>query len=162
MSEERMTARDLSIVVVSHNHRGVIETCFDSLFSLPDRASFETLLIDNTCADGTADWVEEHYPQVKVHRNAARRGFAANTNAGMRMLERGRYVLLLNPDVISIAGMLDRLVGFMDEHADAGIAAPRLFHVDGTRQPNCRRYPTPGMLAMRALRMDELWRSPQV
>jgi GT2 family glycosyltransferase len=162
MSEKRMTTLDFSIVVVSHNHRGVIEKCFDSLYSLPDRASFEALLIDNTCTDGAADWVEQHYPRVKVHRNAARHGFAANANTGMRMLERGRYVLLLNPDVTSIAGLLDRLVDFMDAHADAGIAAPRLFHADGTRQPNCRRFPTPAMLAMRALRMDELWRSSQV
>ena len=153
---------DLSIVVVSHNHRGAIEKCFESLYSLPDRASFETLLIDNTCEDGTADWVEQNYPQVQVHRNRTRRGFAANANAGMKWLSRGRYVLLLNPDVISIAGVLDGLVAFMDRHPEAAIAAPRLFYADGTSQPNCRRFPTPVTLAQRALRLDALWKTPQL
>ena len=47
-----MTAVDLSVVIVNHNHRSVIEKCFESLYSLPDHASFETILIDNTCRDG--------------------------------------------------------------------------------------------------------------
>lgn len=160
MSQSGIT--DLSIVVVNHNHRGVIEKCFDSLFALPDRVSLEVILIDNACADGTAAWVGERYPQVMVHRNSQRRGFAANANTGMRALGHGRYVMLLNPDVISIAGLLERLVAFMDEHPEAGIAAPRLYHADGTLQPNCRRVPSPVTLALRALRIDEIWKGPRV
>jgi hypothetical protein len=38
--------------------------------------------------------------------------------------------------------LLDGLVGFMDGHPRAGIAAPQLFNDDGTFQPNCRRVPT--------------------
>src|SRR5689334_25228794 len=106
MSQSGVTRLDLSIVVINHNHRGVIEKCFDSLFTLPDHASFEVALIDNACADGTAEWVRESYPEVVVHCNSERRGFAANANTGMRALGRGRYVMLLNPDVISIAGVL--------------------------------------------------------
>ena len=70
--------------------------------------------------------------------------------------------MLLNPDVMAIPGLLDRLVAFMEEHPDAGIAAPQLFHDDGTLQPNCRRFPTPGTLALRALRIDEIWKGPRM
>jgi GT2 family glycosyltransferase len=157
-----MKAVHLSIIVVNHNHRPVIEKCFRSLYALPDRASFEVLLIDNACADGTVEWVRAHYPQVLVRRNPVPRGFAANANAGIRELTRGRYVLLLNPDVIAIPSLLDRLVAFMDDHPETGIAAPRLFYEDGTPQPNCRRFPTAGTLALRALRIDEVWRSPRL
>lgn len=162
MHENRVTAVDLSVVIVSHNHRRVIENCFASLFSLPDRATFEMALIDNTCADGTAAWVAARYPQVIIRRNQAPLGFAANVNAGLRMLSRGRYALLLNPDVVAIPGLLDRLLAFMDAHPRAGVAAPQLFNDDGTIQPNCRRFPTPGALALRALRVDEAWKIPRV
>ncbi len=162
MSEIGVTAVDLSVVIVNHNHRPVIEKCIASLYSLPDGASFEVTLIDNTGTDGTAGWVAEHYPRVAIQRNAVRRGFAANANAGMRAPRRGRYTLLLNPDVICLPGLLDRLVEFMDGHPQAGIAAPQLFHEDGTRQPNCRRFPTPGMLALRALCVDEIWKTAAV
>jgi GT2 family glycosyltransferase len=151
---------DLSVVIVNHNHRPVIEKCFESLHSLPDRATFEVMLIDNACADGAATWVAKNYPQVMVHRNSACRGFAANVNAGIRALGGGRYVLLLNPDVICIPGLLDRLVSFMDEHPDTGIAAPQLFYPDGTVQPNVRRFPRPATLALRALHIDAVWKSP--
>src|SRR5437879_984934 len=50
----------------------------------------------------------------------------------------------------------------MDRNQEAGIVAPQLFHEDGTRQPNCRRFPTPGTLALRALRADEIWKTPPV
>jgi len=157
-----MKAADLSVVIINHNHRPAIEKCFQSLYSLPDRTPFEVVLIDNACADGTVEWVRAHYPQVFVRRNLMRRGFAANANAGIRALAGSRYVLLLNPDVIAIPGLLDRLVAFMDDHPRAGIAAPRLFYDDGTPQPNCRRFPTAGTLAMRALHIDEVWKSPRL
>ncbi len=162
MHENGVKAVDLSVVIVNHNHRPVIETCFTSLYSLPDRATFEVSLIDNACTDGTVDWVSARYPQVVIRRNPAARGFAANANAGMRAVSRGRYALLLNPDVTAIPGLLDRLVAFMDEHPQAGIAAPQLFNDDGTIQPNCRRFPNPLALALRALRVDEVWRTPRV
>jgi hypothetical protein len=154
-----MTPVDLSVVIVNHNHRPVIEKCFESLYSLSDRVTFEVMLIDNACSDGTARWVAQNYERVMVHRNSARRGFAANANAGIRALGHGRYVLLLNPDVICIPGLLDHLVSFMDQHPETGIAAPRLFYPDGTVQANVRRFPSPATLAVRALHIDAVWKS---
>ena len=162
MSEKDVTAVDVSVVIVNHNHRPVIEKCFESLYSLPDHASFETILIDNTCRDGVSEWVAENYPRAEIRRNTVRRGFAANANTGMRELRRGRYALLLNPDVICLPGLLDRMVEFMDNEPRAAIAAPKLSHPDGTPEPNCRRFPTPGILAARALRIDKFWQSPDM
>jgi len=161
MPEIGVTAVDLSVVIVNHNHRPVIEKCIASLHALPDRTSFDVTLIDNTPADGAADWVAAHYPRTAIRRNVVRRGFAANANAGMRAAG-SRYALLLNPDVTCLPGLLDRLIDFMDRHPETGIAAPQLFHEDGTRQPNCRRFPTPGTLAIRALRADEIWKTSHV
>jgi GT2 family glycosyltransferase len=150
---------DVSVVIISHNHRETIEQCIESLYSLPGRAAFEALLIDNTGTDGAVERVAMRFPQIIIRRNGARRGFAANANAGMAALPRGRYVLLLNPDVICAAGMLDRLVEFLDANPMAAIAAPQLYDPDGTLQPNARRFPTLGTLAWRALRVDALWKS---
>ena len=47
MSKIGVTAVDLSVVIVNHNHRPVIEKCVESLYSLPERATFEVVLIDN-------------------------------------------------------------------------------------------------------------------
>lgn len=157
-----MTTMDVSVVIINHNHRRVIETCIESLFALPDRATFEVMLIDNTSSDGTAEWVADRFPQVMIRQNKVRRGFAANANAGIDALVRGRHVLLLNPDVICAAGMLDRLVARLDSHPEAAIAAPQLYYPDGTMQPNVRRFPTPAALASRALHIDAVWKNRAV
>jgi len=159
MSGAGMTTPDVSVIIVNHNHRPVIETCLHSLHALPDRASFQLTLIDNTCGDGTAEWTSDHYPDVMVRRNRVCRGFAANVNAGVRQSTRSPYVLLLNPDVICMPGLLDRLVAFLDAHPHAAIVAPQLRDPDGAVQPNVRRFPTPAALALRALRVDTLWKS---
>ena len=157
-----MNTPDISIVIVNHNHRKVIDKCLASLYALPDSVAFEVTIIDNTGTDGTADWAAQNYPQVAIRRNTVRRGFAANANAGIRESAGGRYVLLLNPDVICIAGLLDQLVVFLDAHPEAAIAAPQLYYPDGAMQANVRRFPTPGALALRVLRVDALWKSPGV
>ena len=56
----------------------------------------------------------------------------------------GRHVLLLNSDTIVRPDTLRTLVGFMDDHPDAGAAGCRINNPDGTLQLDCRRsFPTP-------------------
>ena len=129
---------DLSVVIVSHNHLAVLKNCLTSLYSFGWNVSFEVLVIDNTCTDGTSDWVRHHYSQVRVVQNEIPLGFAANINRGIQSQANSRYVLLLNPDTECLPGMLDELVGFMDCNADVGIAGPMLLNMDGTLQPSCR------------------------
>jgi GT2 family glycosyltransferase len=58
--------------------------------------------------------------------------------------------------------VLDGLVGFLDAHPEAAIAAPQLYYPDGTMQSNARRFPAPATLAMRALHVDVVWKSRAV
>ena len=38
---------------------------------------------------------------------------------------------------------IEELLKFMEDHPEAGAAGPTLLYPDGTRQPSCRRFPTP-------------------
>jgi N-acetylglucosaminyl-diphospho-decaprenol L-rhamnosyltransferase len=69
------------------------------------------------------------------------RGFAAGNNVGLR-LARGRYVLLLNPDVEVTHGTLTDLVQAMDERPDVGLASVIQRAADGSLQPSIRRFPS--------------------
>ncbi len=151
---------DLSIVTVSHNQLPLIEKCLASLYSISWTSSFEMVVVDNACSDGTAEWTAAHYPHIKVIRNNLPQGYAANANMGMRAQKNGRYVLLMNPDVECLPGLIDGLVGFMDERPDVGIAGPMLLNTDQTLQPSCRRFSTPGSILVRGLHLDGLlWKS---
>lgn len=150
---------DLSIVTVSHNHLFLIRKCLTSLYSTPWRITFETVLVDNVCTDGTSEWVRRNHAQVKIVRNEIRKGYPANGNIGIRAQQNGRYVLMLNPDIVCFPGLLDKLVAFMDAHPDVGIAGPKLLNPDMTIQPSCRRFSTPLALLARGLHLDGLFRN---
>ena len=150
---------DLSVIVVSHNHARFLPACLGSLRGVADRLAMEVFLIDNCSTDNSARVAREHFPDVQVVRNQKRRGFAANTNAGIRRTQ-GRYVALLNPDTAVQAGAFETLVEYMDAHPNVGICGPQLRFPDGTIQPSCRRFPTwRSVLARRTPLRSFLWNS---
>lgn len=153
---------DLSIVTINHHHRGIIEKAIESLLALPDKVSLEVLVIDNTPEDGLIQWLNGRFSNVSGRANATPTGYAANANLGLRTAVAGRYAMMLNPDVICFPGMLDKLVAFLDNHPQVGIAAPKLLNMDGSLQPSCRRFPTPVTLAVRFLRLEKVFPAKMV
>ncbi len=149
---------DLSIVVVSHNQIELVRKYLPSLFTVPTSATFEVLIIDNTCSDGTADWVSENLPQVQIIRNNVPKSYAENMNQGMRELVNGRYFVVCNPDIKVLPGLWDEAVKFMDNNADVGLIGPQLLNPDHTVQLSCRNFSTPLTLLIRGLHIDSLLR----
>jgi GT2 family glycosyltransferase len=149
---------DLSIVVINHHHRGIIEKCIESLVALPDKVSIEVLVIDNTPADGLTEWLDGRFHGVSARANRVPMGYAANANLGLRTAVCGRYAMMLNPDVICFPGLLENLVAYMDSHPLAGVAGPKLLNAGGSLQPSCRRFPTPLTLGARFLRLENVFR----
>lgn len=145
---------DLSITVVSHGHRHMLERYFASIFDSTSRIGVEVLLIDNTGADDAAGWVARRFPQARARRNDRPQSFAANFNAGVRELRRGRYVATVNPDVRCLPGLFDAAVAFMDANPDVALMGPQLLNPDGSLQPSCRRFPTPLVTLIRGARLD--------
>ena len=54
----------------------------------------------------------------------------------------GRYIALVNPDVIVFPECLDALVDFLDQNPKVGNVGPRVLNPDMTLQSTCRRFPT--------------------
>jgi N-acetylglucosaminyl-diphospho-decaprenol L-rhamnosyltransferase len=71
-------------------------------------------------------------------------GFTGGNNVILRpalaSADRPEYVLLLNADTIVHANALRRLVDFMDEHPQVGIAGSRLQYPDGVPQRSAFRF----------------------
>lgn len=126
---------DLSITIVSYNTLKLTGQCLESIYSNTEGISLAVTVVDNASSDGSAEYIREKFPQVNVICNAENLGLAAATNQGLALCE-SRYVMALNSDTVVGKGTLRRLVAFMDEHADAGGATPRLVLPDGGRHPD--------------------------
>jgi GT2 family glycosyltransferase len=85
--------------------------------------------------------VRENFPQVRIIANAENVGFVRANNQAIADCQ-GRYVLLLNSDVLVLPGSLAKSVQFMDEHSNVGIAGVRLLNPDGTFQASYTPFPT--------------------
>lgn len=132
---------DVSVITVSHNHRLYLDRCLTALANQGGSLSLEIFVVDNASQDGTADFVREHFPQVRLLAERVRRGFSANNNLAIRRSQ-GRYILLLNPDTEAAPTALEQLVHFMDTHPEVGVCGPQLRFPDGSVQPSCRAFPT--------------------
>lgn len=135
-------APDLSVIFVSYNSRALLDTCLRALPGALGGRSFDVVVADNASSDGSADMVEDAWPQVRLVRMSANVGFARAVNRAHAGAS-GRHVLLLNPDTMPEPGSLGVLVGFLDAHARAGVVAPQLLNSDGSDQGTARAFPTP-------------------
>jgi GT2 family glycosyltransferase len=132
---------DISVVIVGWNAKRYLELCLDSLVKAPPRRSMEVFVVDNASTDGTCEMIEAKYPWVKLIKSAENLGFSRGNNVAIRQCQ-GRYIALVNPDVIVFPGCLDALADFLDQNRGVGNVGPRVFNPDMSMQSTCRRFPT--------------------
>jgi GT2 family glycosyltransferase len=101
----------------------------------------EVLVVDNASTDGSAEMIEAEFPWVKLIKSAVNLGFAKGNNVAIRQCQ-GRYIALVNPDVIVFPGCLDALADFLDQNPKVGNVGPRVLNPDMSMQSTCRRFPT--------------------
>jgi len=116
--------RKISVVCVTFNSSNFIRQCLDSL-NAQSFKDFETIIIDNASADGTADIISKEYPGYRLIRNEKNAGYCAAQNQGIRLSE-GKYILTLNPDIILDKDFLSSLYRSAGSHPDAGSLASKL------------------------------------
>jgi hypothetical protein len=148
----------LAIILINHNHGDLIKRTINSLGQLPDECPFHLFVVNNLPDPGLTEWLREGFPSVTRIENSVSRGFSANVNGVIRDHAWFPLYLLLNPDVVCLPGVLDRLISTMTQDDTIGIAGPRLLNMDGTVQPSARRFPNLPALVVRALHLDGLFR----
>jgi GT2 family glycosyltransferase len=135
------TSVDISVVIVAWNARRYLELCLDSLVKAPPRRSMEIVVVDNASTDGSVEMVEGKFPSVKLIKSSENLGFAKGNNVAIRQCQ-GRYIALVNPDVIVFPGCLDALADFLDRNPKVGNVGPKVLNPDMSMQSTCRRFPT--------------------
>lgn len=135
-----MNSPDVSVLLVSWNTSAETERSLASLPAAAGSLRYETIVVDNGSADGSARWLEAR-SDLTLIANDTNRGFAAAVNQGYGAA-RGRLVLLLNSDVVLNPGALETLVRFLDDHPRAAGVAPLYLNPDGSVQQHYMDLPT--------------------
>ncbi len=114
----------VSIVIVTWNGRHLLEKCLPSVVAT-DYPDLEIIVADNASTDGTATWLAEQYPEVKVVRHPENWAFCRGNNEAIPYCT-GDYILLLNNDIEVPANWLTPLVRRMEQTPRLGALQPKL------------------------------------
>lgn len=138
---------DLSIITVGFKSKSFLEALLPTVLASRGTLALEMFVIDNASNDGTIESLRAVYGEEKdgvrfsFIQNTENLGFAKANNQGIRA-SKGRYVLLLNPDMRLEKDTLTNAVAWMDEHPHVALAGPRLVDKEGNVVPHVRRFPT--------------------
>ena len=140
---------DVSIVVVTYNSFDTIKECIDSIEKTVKKNSFEIVVVDNNSSDGSAEGIKYYvssikYENVRIIPNKKNIGFSKANNQGVKISQKSRYVLFLNPDAIVYENTIDGMVDFMNKTPNAGAATCFIELKNGRLDDSCHRgFPTP-------------------
>lgn len=131
-----------SIIIVNYNAGAALKELVDSL-APETRDDVEAIVVDNASDDDSMELIKDCTVRARTIMNGENLGFAKGANQGIGASS-GKYILLLNPDVVVRPGALKELESALDEDERVGIAGGKIFGPDGGFQLACRRgFPTP-------------------
>ncbi len=136
---------DLSIIIVNYNTKEFLKNCLISIISSMDgKLSYEVIVVDNFSSDHSAEMVKKEFPKIKLIANKNNVGFSKANNQGIKISQKSRYVLFLNPDTVMQNQTMEEMVKLMDTHKDAGAATCKLVMLNGKiDNASHRGFPTP-------------------
>lgn len=146
----------LSIVIVNWNTRDYLLGALRTIHAHRPPFEFETIVVDNASADGSAEAVRREFPNVILLENSRNAGYAEANNQGIASA-RGDFVLLLNPDVEIPPGALETAVRIAERTPRLGALGAKQLYPDGSVQPSLRGFPTPANVLYEAVGLSRLF-----
>lgn len=130
----------LSIVILNYKTKNLAKELLKNLLALHLPFAYEIIVVDNASYDGIAELVQRDFPPVKFIQSQHNGGFAHGNNLGIKEA-RGKYVMICNPDLAFLTKAIEQMVQYMEEHAEVGLAGPRLINADKSIQYSCTDFP---------------------
>lgn len=124
----------VSIVIVNYNGRSYLPACLDSILSTVG-SDVELIVIDNQSTDGSVEFLQTHFPQLRLVCNAENSGYAGGNNLGA-IHAQGEVLVILNPDTVVQSGWLAPLIQPLTAQSAVGMTTPRLVLLNDPQRLN--------------------------
>lgn len=123
-ASRRTVNPSVSVVVLNMNGGSLLSECLDSL-AAQTFTDYEVILVDNASSDGSWNLPHMRRPRWTLVRLDLNHGFAEGNNIGFKHA-RGRYVALVNNDVVLDSNWLQICVSVLDVDRRAASVATRI------------------------------------
>jgi GT2 family glycosyltransferase len=123
---------DVSFIIPVYNRIKFTLACIDSIARQETAYTYEIIVGDDASRDETASTIDL-IPSVRRIVHTRRLGFLLNCNS-IGKHARGRYIAVLNNDVVLFPGWLDAMLGTLSESPEVGLLGSMLLFPDGVLQ----------------------------
>ncbi len=120
------------VLILSYNGKHLLEDSISSYLK-NDYPNFKVVVIDNGSKDGTKEWVEENYPQVKVLRTDVNLKYSGGFNLGLEYAFKNKnadFVLITNNDVKADKNVITELVNVALKDPSYGFVTGKVYYYD--------------------------------
>jgi GT2 family glycosyltransferase len=127
---------EISVIVANWNGKHLLGDCLSALRRQTFR-DFETILVDNGSNDGSTEFVQTQFPEVKLLALPDNRGFTGGNIAGYEQAQ-GDLIVLLNNDTQVHPNWLEEIHKAGLTYPKAGSFASKMMYFDErSRVENC-------------------------
>ena len=123
-SKNSDTLPSVSIIIVNYKGGDYLGKCLSSILRQA-YLDYEVLVVDNASLDGSIEYVEREFPEVRVVKNEINWGFGYANNLGAKHAT-GDYLVFLNPDTTVREDWLGELVEALQNSPATGLATPKI------------------------------------
>ena len=109
--------QEVSVVIPNFNGMVYLEGVLSSLERQTNK-NFVTIVVDNGSSDGSCEYIQKHFPEVKLIRFPENFGFCKAVNEGIRA-SGTEFVLLLNNDIEATPDFVEEMTAAIKRHKKA-------------------------------------------
>jgi GT2 family glycosyltransferase len=126
-------------IVLYNNDREMLKAAIDSF--LATKLNIKLFLIDNSPTDDLKNISID--ARVEYIHNPSNPGFGAGHNIAIKRIgNETKYNLILNPDIYFDAGVIEKILSYMDNNNDVGALMPQILYPNGEIQYIAKLLPT--------------------
>lgn len=114
----------VTIGVVNFNGKGILPETLQAIQNLKYPA-FEVMIVDNHSTDGSVEWVQKHFPEVRCICLEANRGLPGARNVILQEAKTD-YVFIMDNDIILTPDLLTCLMQVMKRVPHAAACHPEI------------------------------------
>lgn len=140
----------VSIAVNGYKNPELLRLCLQALYRELEGAGFpyEVIVADSATEEDTELIMREEFPEARFFPFADNVGFKKLFNTSLEEA-RGKYVFLINSDILIKRDTIPTLMRYLEEHPDTKLVGPKQMNFNGTLQLSCFRYYQPKTILYR-------------
>lgn len=124
---------DVSIILVNWNSVNYLRACLASVYRYTRKVTFEILVVDNASFDGSAEMLQNEFPDVIFIQSQQNLGFSKANNLAFERSS-GSAILFLNPDTLVLNPAIEMMYAALQSAPHIGAVGGGVLNDDHSLQ----------------------------